>query len=77
MPDTALWQHARANRFHLMTKDSDLTQLSLLRGAPPKVVWIRIGNAPAHAVADLLERHLEDIERFLRDGATAILALGR
>jgi predicted nuclease of predicted toxin-antitoxin system len=28
----------------LVTKDEDFHRLSVLRGAPPKVVWLRVGN---------------------------------
>ncbi|MFN2406960.1 MAG: hypothetical protein ABR594_12965 [Pyrinomonadaceae bacterium] len=27
-----------------MSKDSDMHQRSFLLGAPPKVVWVRLGN---------------------------------
>lgn len=77
LPDTQLWEFAKEHDFHLMTKDSDHFQLSLVRGAPPKVVWIRIGNAPIHMVTSLLERHLDDIETFLRNETSTLLALGR
>jgi predicted nuclease of predicted toxin-antitoxin system len=42
--DTAIWEHARQNNFTLVTKDADFGDLSILRGFPPKVIWIRRGN---------------------------------
>jgi predicted nuclease of predicted toxin-antitoxin system len=39
--DEAVWMFARTHGYTLVTKDSDFHELSLLRGAPPKVVWIR------------------------------------
>ena len=54
LPHTKLWEYAKDNGFHLITKDGDHFQLSQLRGAPPKVVWVRIGNAPAAAVLELI-----------------------
>jgi predicted nuclease of predicted toxin-antitoxin system len=49
--------------------------MSFLRGAPPKVVWLRIGNAPTQAVVDLLRSRIADIEYFVRDAETALLAV--
>lgn len=76
MPDTELWQYAKDNGFHLITKDGDHFQLSLLKGAPPKVVWVRIGNAPASSVLELIKRHLDTIEDFLNEDGPTVLALG-
>lgn len=42
--DTVVWEFARANGFTLVTKDADFSDLSILRGFPPKVVWVRLGN---------------------------------
>jgi predicted nuclease of predicted toxin-antitoxin system len=35
----------RRTCFSILTKDTDFEKYSILRGAPPKVVWLRIGNA--------------------------------
>ena len=76
LPDIKLWEYAKMNGFHLITKDGDHFQLALLRGAPPKVVWVRIGNAPTSAVLALIERHLDTIEKFLLEEGPTVLALG-
>ena len=34
-----------ANDFAIVTMDGDFHQLRLLNGSPPKVVWLRVGNA--------------------------------
>jgi len=44
LPDETVWEYARQNGFDLVTKDSDFSELSVLRGSPPKVIWLRIGN---------------------------------
>ena len=41
--DSTVWQLAREHHCLLVTKDEDFHRLSVLRGAPPKVVWLRIG----------------------------------
>jgi predicted nuclease of predicted toxin-antitoxin system len=36
--DEAVWAHAAAHDFPIVTKDDDFRQRSFLRGVPPKVV---------------------------------------
>jgi len=43
--DFAVWDHAKSNGFVIASKDGDFADLSVLRGAPPQVVWIRHGNS--------------------------------
>jgi predicted nuclease of predicted toxin-antitoxin system len=42
--DRAVWQLAMEHECVLVTKDEDFRRLSVLRGSPPKVVWLRVGN---------------------------------
>lgn len=74
-PDDDVWSYARKHGLGLVSKDNDFRQLSFLRGAPPKVVWLRIGNAPTQAVVDLLGFRKADIESFVRDTDTSLLTI--
>lgn len=38
--DEVVWEHARENGFTILTKDWDFLQMSLVRGFPPKVVFL-------------------------------------
>ena len=62
--DPDVWALAREHGCILVTKDSDFHRLSLLHGAPPKVVWWRIGNCATADIAKLLTKHAEDIREF-------------
>ena len=74
--DSALWTYAGANGFVLVTKDEDFHRLSVLRGAPPKVIWIGLGNCSTADVAQLLRiRHREVLE-FIEHREATFLALG-
>ena len=42
--DADVWRYAAQNGFTIVSKDGDLHQMSLLYGAPPKVIWLRVGN---------------------------------
>jgi predicted nuclease of predicted toxin-antitoxin system len=43
--DQEIWAYAREHGFAVISKDDDFRSLSLVNGAPPKVIWLRIGNA--------------------------------
>ncbi len=48
-PDEEVWEYAKASWFTLVSKDSDFQQPSFVRGHPPKMIWIRLGNCAAEA----------------------------
>ena len=76
-PDHDLWRYAKEHGFGILTKDTDYEQLSILRGAPPKVVWLRIGNSTTHDVLGLLQKHHHAILEFLRDEERSLMALSK
>jgi len=46
--DRDIWEHAKTNNLVLVTREEDFQRLSVLHGAPPKVVWLvrhNLGNA--------------------------------
>lgn len=42
--DNVIWDYAKQNGFTIVTLDADYYDLSLLRGHPPKLIWLRCGN---------------------------------
>jgi predicted nuclease of predicted toxin-antitoxin system len=42
--DSEIWRYAGQHDFVIVTKDSDFQELSLIRGEPPKVIWLKCGN---------------------------------
>ncbi len=63
--DTVIWPYAAEQGFAIVSKDEDFRRLSLLRGYPPKVIWLVAGNAETNQIADLLLRHKDRIITFL------------
>lgn len=59
----------------IVSKDSDFHQVSFLRGAPPKVVWIRRGNCTTANIEALLRSRRSEIFAFGADTEAAFLAL--
>lgn len=62
--DTEIWEFAKLDDFCIVTQDADFLERSRLYGSPPKVVWLRCGNAPTYR-----------IEALIRSGEPAIQAL--
>ena len=52
--DEEIWRYARDNGFCIVTKEADCYDLSLLRGAPPKVLWLKSGNVTKAAITQVL-----------------------
>jgi predicted nuclease of predicted toxin-antitoxin system len=63
--DLEIWEYARDNDYMIVIKDADFSELAVVRGFPPKVIWIRRGNCST-----------QEIESILRENYPAITALG-
>ena len=75
-PDRDVWELARAHSCVLVTKDADFHRISLLHGAPPKVLWLRIGNGTTTDIVRLLTKHAEDVRQFDAQSDATVLELG-
>ncbi len=62
--DVVIWDHAKANGFAIVTKDSDFSDRSLLLGHPPKVIRLHLGNCTTQAVEVLLRNHFSVVIAF-------------
>jgi predicted nuclease of predicted toxin-antitoxin system len=71
--DRRIWEHAHDNGFMIVSKDDDFRQRSFLQGAPPKVVWLRVGNAGTAAIAGLLREQAARLSRFEDEDESALL----
>jgi len=59
----------------IVTKDADFTDLAIALGAPPRVIWLRIGNCTTAAIAALLREQRDLILEFGQDQQARALAL--
>ncbi len=73
--DEDVWEYARAGGYVIVTKDADFNDLRALRGVPPKVVWLRVGNCPTTRIATLLRLHRNAVTAFASDPTDGILIL--
>lgn len=73
--DTLIWAHAAAHGFAIVSKDDDFHHLSFLKGPPPKVIALRIGNCTTGQIEKLLRSRHPDILRFSADTDAGLLLL--
>ncbi len=75
VPDKEMREYARREGYVIVTKDSDFSDLCILLGFPPKVIWIRRGNCSSNDIEAILRDHQPDIEALGRDEVIGILTL--
>ena len=62
----AIWEFARKNHYNIVTFDSDFYDLSVIKGTPPKIIWLRIGNTSTISIAKVLIDNQELIREFIQ-----------
>ena len=75
VPDTVIWEYARDNGFLIVTRDADFSDLNVLLGFPPKVIWIRRGNCTTKAVESMLRSNYGAVRSLGQDEGVGILTL--
>ncbi len=73
--DREVWQFAREHDYVLVSKDADFTDLAFVHGPPPKVVWLRIGNASTTEVRNVLMRAADAVAAFVENDQDSVLVL--
>ena len=73
--DEAVWDYALKHDLTIVSKDADFHQRSLVVGAPPKVIWIGLGNCSTSDIEALLRVRHRDVLAFEQNSAAAFLLL--
>ncbi len=73
--DLAIFDYARKNNFVIVTFDSDYVDLNLVRGIPPKIIWLKTGNLTTTAIAKILLGSTSVIQNFLTSPDIEILKI--
>ncbi len=74
--DEAIWILALEQSFVIVSKDTDFLHRSLLRGHPPKVIQLRVGNCSTRHIHELFIHEEETINEFLNNTNEALLIIG-
>ncbi len=73
--DIQIWEYAKSNNFSIVTFDADFIDLSNLKGFPPKIIWLRIGNTSTKNIAARIRAEQRSIVEFLSNSESAFLAI--
>jgi predicted nuclease of predicted toxin-antitoxin system len=73
--EVAEW--AGRNDFTIVSKDTDFYQRSVVFGAPPKFIWLRVGNCSTALIVEALRSHHALINEFITSATESVLVLER
>ena len=73
--DREVRNYAKENDFIIVTKDVDYSDLYLLFGFPPRIIWIRRGNCSTFTIEQILRNHFEDIQNLSENPTIGILTI--
>jgi predicted nuclease of predicted toxin-antitoxin system len=73
--DDNLWKFAKNNSFIIVTKDSDFSEKAIVKGFPPKTIWIKKGNCSTKEIEKILRNKFLEIKSFSEDNINSILIL--
>jgi predicted nuclease of predicted toxin-antitoxin system len=71
--DAKIWEFARANKFTIVTADSDFLHLARTRGVPPKIVRLENCNYRTARVEDLLRGNAIRISELEQSSAATLM----
>jgi predicted nuclease of predicted toxin-antitoxin system len=63
--DLDIWLYAKKEGYTIVTFDSDFYDLNLLRGNPPKIIWLKMGNTSTEDIITLFHENFNLIQEFL------------
>ena len=63
--DLKIWEFAKENGYTIVTFDADFYDIANIKGHPPKVIWLRVGNTSTASIAQLFNDKSELIEDFI------------
>ena len=73
--DIEIWQYAHDHDYMIVTKDADFSELGIVKGFPPKIIWIRRGNCSTQDIKSILRENYSAISTLSEDMETGILTL--
>jgi len=73
--DFKIWDYAKQKNYIIVTQDSDFNDISVIKGFPPYVVWIKSGNSRVAEIDDILRKHYIRIRDFFEKGAYGLIEI--
>jgi predicted nuclease of predicted toxin-antitoxin system len=73
--DSVIWEYIKTHGFAFLTKDKDFANLSIARGAPPKVILLQTGNCSTAQIIQIMRKNAERFADFEEDTRRSLLVL--
>jgi len=73
--DNQIWLFARENDYCIVTFDADFIDIATLKGTPPKIIWLRLGNTSTVAIANKIISNKSQIYDFLLSADSAFIEI--
>jgi predicted nuclease of predicted toxin-antitoxin system len=73
--DEPIWRFAKDEGFFIVTKDNDFLARALVRGHPPQVIQVCLGNVSTRRIAEVLQSRADEIERFAAGNVESVFLL--
>ena len=70
--DSAIWEHAKAFNFAILTKDNDFAIRVREEGPPPTVIQIRAGNSSVSKLVTLVRNNAAQIATAVQFGGSLL-----
>lgn len=63
--DQEIWSFAKREGYTIVTFDSDFYDLNLIRGNPPKIIWLKTGNTTTENIINTFHENFDLIQEFI------------
>lgn len=73
--DEEVFARAREYGYTVVSKDADFAEMSQSKGAPPKILRLRLGNCTTAQIEQALRSRQQTIQRLEADPETDVLEL--
>lgn len=65
--DSEIWEYAKNNKYTIVTFDADFSDIANIKGNPPKIIWLRLGNTTTKNIVEILKKHQALISDFIQN----------
>ena len=73
--DIKIWEYAKQNNYVILTKDEDFNDLSFLKGFPPFVIWLNIGNCSTNTIEKIIIENNKYITDMINLSQTGVIEI--
>ena len=73
--DVVIWRFAASQGYTIVTKDADFNDIAALRGPPPRIIWLHVGNCTTATIEKILRDNEVSIAEFINDPKSSVLKL--